>query len=338
MRRTAAPSLVTLLAGLAFVAVTAAQAPERLVFKIATVAPEGTTAVTAMQALGREVDEATGGQVQLKLYSGAVLGDEPAMLEKMEGGQLHGAGFTGVGLGRVLPELRVLEIPFFYADVEEQDRVVEGLTPYFEGRLAEKGYVLLGWADVGWVHLFSKRPLRSIEELRAARVWAWEGDPLAAATFRHFGVKPVPLALTDVLPMLDTGLVDTVYNTPYYTLGLQWHPKLKVMMDLPLNNAIGAVLLRKDRFEAMGEAHRARVLELGRARLRALVLETRREQVEAREALQDEGIQIVALPETEVARFREGGAAVAEEMAGDIYPRELLERVRALRTEHRAGR
>ena len=47
----------------------------------------------------------------------------------------------------------------------------------------EKGYVIIGWINIGFAYMYSNREIRTVEELRAAKAWLWEGDPLAAAAY-----------------------------------------------------------------------------------------------------------------------------------------------------------
>jgi len=67
--------------------------------KIATVAPEGSTWMNVMTELDAAVREQTQGKVGLRFYPGGIQGDDPVVLRKIRTGQLHGGGFTGVGLG-----------------------------------------------------------------------------------------------------------------------------------------------------------------------------------------------------------------------------------------------
>src|SRR5512137_3066615 len=68
------------------------------VFKIATLAPEGSSWIKTFQALNAEIMKKTGNRVQFKVYPGGVLGDETDMLRKMQIGQIHGAALTSGSL------------------------------------------------------------------------------------------------------------------------------------------------------------------------------------------------------------------------------------------------
>jgi TRAP-type transport system periplasmic protein len=143
------------------------------VIKFATLAPEGSSWMKQMRQLALEVSEKTQGQVKFKFYPGGVSGDEKDVIRKIRIGQLHSAGFTGVGLGDILPEVRVLDLPFLFETSEEVAYVYNAMNEYFMRAFEEKGYVLLGWVPVGWVHFFSVPKIESIEDLRLSRPWLW---------------------------------------------------------------------------------------------------------------------------------------------------------------------
>ena len=87
--------------------------------KFATVATEGSTWMKVMDKLAKAIEDSTNGEVKFKIYPGAVQGDEKDVLRKMRIGQLHSAGFTGLGLGEILPEVRIMDAPFLFNNYED---------------------------------------------------------------------------------------------------------------------------------------------------------------------------------------------------------------------------
>src|SRR5688572_11323058 len=143
-------------------------APARaaVVIKFATLAPEGTQAMKLMRAIDEELKAKTGGQLGFKFYAGGRQGDEKDMVRKIQVGQLHAGGFTGVGLGEISPMTRILDAPWLLRDGREVDHVYKSFAADFEDALGKAGYVLLGWTEVGFVHVFSNSPVRSPEDMR----------------------------------------------------------------------------------------------------------------------------------------------------------------------------
>ena len=94
----------------------------------------------SMRKLSNKIKKATDGNVIFRFYPGGVSGDEKDVIRKMRIGQLHGAGFTGVGLGQILPGVRVLDLPFLFNNDREVEYVYSKMNSYFTDSYEEKGY------------------------------------------------------------------------------------------------------------------------------------------------------------------------------------------------------
>lgn len=315
------------LVALATLARGAAPEPATLI-KFATVAPRNSTWMNIMEELDKEVRTATSNRVGFKFYPGGVQGDELDVIRKIKINQIHAAGFTGVGLGAIQPAARILDLPFLFNTVQEVDAVREGMFERFAGLFREKDFELLGWAEVGFVHFFSKQPIRSLDDLRQQKMWLWEGDPLASAYFKELGLKPVPLALPDVLTGFQTGMINAAYASPYGASVLQWQSRVGNVSDVAMANAAGAVLVSHRLWEKLSAADQATVKTIARKHLKRLTNESRRENAEALAAFQKAGIKKVATTAAEQARFRQIGTKVQDALAGQLYTAALLGEVR----------
>ncbi|HEB84936.1 MAG TPA: ABC transporter substrate-binding protein [Bacteroidetes bacterium] len=330
--------LLALAALLAPRAAGGADKPEYLI-KFATIAPDGSTWMKVMRSLDEEVRRATGGEVGFKLYPGGVQGDEFDVLRKMRFGQLHAAGFTGNGLGEILPDVRILELPFLFESKDEIDYITDRFYDFFDAAFREKGFVLLGWTEVGYVYLFSKTPIRDDREIKGVKVWAWQGDPLARTLFEELGVTPVPLSLPEVLTGLQTGMIDAVYSSPLGALSLQWFTRVKYMNPQPLTNSTGAVLMTLNRFSRLPVEDREKLKEISRRYLRELTLLSRADNAAAIEQLMKSGIRMSEPPDSEaLARFRAAGERVKQRLAGSLFDPDLLAQVEKALADYRASR
>jgi TRAP-type C4-dicarboxylate transport system substrate-binding protein len=308
-----------------------------VLLKIATLAPEGSTWMKLMHEFDERVRQATGGEVGFKFYPGGVQGDERLVLKKIRSGQLHGGGFTGNGLGVIAPALRVVESPFLVQSEAEVDAIYQEFGDEFEAAIEAGDHVLLGWADVGFVHLFTKGPVRNLDDLKNRKMWLWEGDPLPEAFFAEAGVTPVSLAITDVYTSLQTGLVDGVYCSPYACVVLQWHTQVDSMSELPISHAIGAVVVSKRAYANVSESSREKVREIAADVFARLNAASRDENRRAIEDIRAAGIAIVPVEGNDLAVFRAIGARAAARTAGTIYSPELLARVQATVAGYRAA-
>ncbi len=305
-------------------------AAQKTRIKFSTLAPEGSSWMKVMRLLEKELESVTGGEVGFKFYPGGVSGDEIDVIRKMHIGQVHAAGFTGVGLGQILPEVRVLDLPFLFRNDKEIETIYEKMNDYFTVRFEEKGYILLGWVPVGWIHFFSKEPVSSVASLRPKKAWMWEGDPLVQATYSGLGVSPHPLSVTDVLLSLQTGMVDTVYASPMGALALQWFTKVNYMSELRMANATGGVLITKRAFNRLPDKHKNAVREVSKRYLKKLVQKIQEDNNQSITIMKQNGLKITPLPNgRELEKFYAVGREVQNKMNGKLFGQAVLDQVMA---------
>jgi TRAP-type C4-dicarboxylate transport system substrate-binding protein len=305
--------------------------------KVATLAPEGSTWMKAMHRIDDDVRARTSNRVGFKFFPGGVQGDEKDVIRKIRNGQVHGAGFTGFGLGAIVPETRVLELPFMFDTLEELDHVRKQTNDYYEKAFDEKGYALLGWTDVGFVYLFTRAPVKSTADMAAQKWWIWSGDQLAEIFFKAFRIAPIPLTAPDVLTSLQTGVVDAVYASPLACVALQWYSRVKYMSDMPITHGISAVVVSKKSIAAVSEADLAIVREVAQKHLGDLTAKTRTQNNEAIAEIKKEGVQVVAVDAAARKEFTERGRAAWSDGVGTLYSQELLDRVKKILADYRAG-
>ena len=148
-----------------------AEKKPKIMIKMATIAPRGSFIMKTIDKIDAEIRKQTNNEVGIKLYYGAVQGDESDVLRKIRLGQLHGGMFTGNGLGRIASQIRVMELPYMFRNYDEVEYVRSRLRKKMEQFLNEKGYIVLGWNEIGFVYNFSKVPILSIEIARNQKWW-----------------------------------------------------------------------------------------------------------------------------------------------------------------------
>ena len=329
---------------LAIAVVTALAAPARaarkadVTIKFATLAPDGSTWMKVLRNLDKELRARTENRVGFKFYPGGVQGDELDVLRKIRNGQLHAGGFSGFGLGAVASEFRAIEVPFMYRNLDEVDHVRDEMAPYYKELFEEKGYLLLGWADVGFVYLYSNTPIHSPAELRRAKVWTCSGDKLAELFFTAFDVSPIPLALPDVLTSLQMGVVDAVYAPPLACIALQWFTRVKYMTDVPITYGFGALLVSRKAISKVSPEDLAVLEELTAHYSNILVEKTRIQNIEAIESISKEGVELLTVDAATQNIFFTTGRTAWNDGVDTLYPKELLERVSTIVEQYRKSK
>lgn len=297
------------------------------VIKIGTLAPEGSSWMKTLNTINAEVAEKTKGRVAFKIYAGGVLGDEKDMMRKMQIGQLHGVALTSGGLATLFQDIDVIHIPFFFRDYGEVDYVLKKMGPYFRKGLEEKGYVLLGWSEAGFVYLMSTNPITTMNELKKGKVWIWHESPMARAIFNEAGVSAIPLAVPDVLVGLQTGIVDVVYTPPTGAILLQWFTKVKYLTDVPLSYIGGGLVVRRDVFKKIDPADQQIILDTFQRHLDQLKGITRQENQEAISVMQRHGVKVVTPPQDQVLEFKKLSEKALSRFVNQTFSQKVLSEV-----------
>jgi TRAP-type C4-dicarboxylate transport system substrate-binding protein len=304
--------------------------------KFATLAPEGTTWMNVMREFAEAVTSETNGKVKFKIYPSSVQGDDKDVLRKIRINQLHSAGFTGVGLGEIFPEVRILDTPFLFRNNDELDYIKTKFLKRFADGFEKKGFILLGWAEVGFVYFFTNEPIQTKDDFQGIKMWMWEGDPVAEATFKAFGLSPIPLSVVDVLTSLQTGLVDGVYTSPLACISMQWFTKTKYILDLPLANASGAVLLSKWMYNKLSNEDQKIIRAKGREYFEKLVKLSREDNEKSMEAILSSGITQIEPPSKEIiSKYEAIGREARYDLVGKLYDQTLLNDIETALQDYR---
>ncbi|MEF3280938.1 MAG: TRAP transporter substrate-binding protein DctP [Elusimicrobiota bacterium] len=295
----------------------------KTVIKFATLAPEGTTWTKILKQFSQEVQSRTQLRVTFKIYTGGVQGDEKDVIRKIKTAQLNASGFTGFGLGEIAKELRVLDAPFLFKNTDEIDHIYSKFNDEFSKILEEKGFILLGWAEIGDVYIVSKNEIKSPQDLAKSKLWVWEGDEIALKTFETFGVKPIPLSISDVMTSIQTGMINTVYATPATIIPLGWHNNMNYILDMPITYASGAVLLSKATFEKLKEEDKKILIEAAKKHFSKLNKSAREDNKKGLEILKNK-LKVVKPQDVKIF---EDLAAKARENLKNYYGNKLIEKI-----------
>src|SRR5436190_14823675 len=237
--------------------------------RLGTLAPKGSSYTRHLQAMGEQWRQAPGGGVQLTLYPDGTMGSEADMVRRMRLGQLQAAMVTTSGLIEIEPGAAGLQsMPKVYRTLEEVDYIGEKMQPMLEKRLNEKGFVVLFWSDTGFVRFFSKQPVVSPEDLKKTKLFVAAGRPAELEIYRSVGCHPVPLEVADILPSLQTGLIDCVAMPPTIALAIQLDSVAPNMLDMNWVPLVGAAIITKKNWDGLTpetqEAMRKSAAEAGK--------------------------------------------------------------------------
>ncbi len=303
-------------------------------FKLAIVVPDGSVWDKVLKEMGSDWRKKTQGRVALRIYPGGVAGDESAVVRKMRIGQLHAAAISVAGLSEIDSYFKVFEIPHFFASYDELFFVLERLEPLLKERLEAKGFVFLNWGHAGWVHLFSKRPIRTVQDLKRQKLLVLAGDDDMVQWWKRSGFRPVALAATDIMMGLQTGMIEVLATPPLVGMTMQWFRQTPYMHDLGLAPLVGATVATARAWRRISEEDRKALLAAAREAEERLEAEIPQQDRMAIVEMEKRGLTVTA--SLDEGEWRAAAEEFARTMRGGVVPEEIFDRALAERNAYRS--
>lgn len=309
------------------------------VIKIATISPDGTFWMQEMRAGAKEIKKKTQGRVVLKFYPGGVMGNDANVLRKIRIGQLQGGAVTTGSLSGIYPDIDVYGLPYLFSSYEQVDMVRAEIDGALIKGLEQKGFVGFGLAEGGFSYMMSDSPLHTVADVKSQKVWIPSGNKVGEAVFGSASIAPVTLPLSDVLTGLQTGLINTVITSPIGAIALQWHTRVKYMVDDPLTYFSALLVIDKKIFNKLKKEDREVVRDVMTRAFNKIDRQNRKDNIAAREALKNQGIEFISLSEKVLSDWRDiakMAVKVLEEknQYSDVIYNQVMTNVKKARSSH----
>ena len=308
---------------------------QNVVVKMATLVPDGSSWHLILKETADQWSKLSGGRVSVRLFAGGVAGDDPDVVRKMRLGTLQAGLLTSVGVGEIDKSVYALSVPLMYRSYDEVYHVLDKMRPRLEAALEAKGFVVLNWADGGWVHFFAQKPVATPDDLRALKLFSWAGDAKSIEVWRSAGFNPVPLPSTEISTALQTGLVNALGCPPQVAVISQYYNHARNMTDLPWQLLLGATLINRATWEKIPADVRPALVEATRNAGTRLQAEIRNSGARDVEAMKKRGLNVVAIDEKARALWQKTAEGLYPQVRGPIVPAEAFDEAQRLRDEYR---
>jgi tripartite ATP-independent transporter DctP family solute receptor len=167
------------------------------------------------QVFKKELARLSGNQLQVDVFPAMQLGGAKENVDAVRSGTLALTWVGAAFLSRIAPEVEAVSLPFVFANREAAFRVIDGpVGDAIDRKLQAKGFVSLGWMELGMRHLTNSRgPVRSMADMKGLKV-RLQPNETHLATFRALGANPVAMDVKELYSALEQRVVDGQEN-PY---------------------------------------------------------------------------------------------------------------------------
>ena len=244
-----------------------ALAQEKMVWKASDVHPLGYPTVEAIMRMGKKLEAATNGRISIQMYPSMQLGGEKEMIEQAQVGALQIARISVGGMGPVVDDLNVFNMPFIFRDEAHMRKVIDGpIGQELLDRVSnspQSKLIVLGWMDAGTRSVYSNKPVTKPADLKGMKI-RMMGNPLFVETMNAMGGNGVAMGFNELFSALQTGVVDGAENNPP-TLLAQNHYTVSKVYSLTGHLIIPEIFVFSKRtWETLSKADQDLVRKLSR--------------------------------------------------------------------------
>ena len=315
-------------------ALAAQAAPIRI--RMGTLVPQGTSYHRILQEMGERWRTATNGRVQTTVYAGT-MGSEGELVRRIRLGQLQAGALTAVGLREVDPAVSAVQaLPMMFRTLDELQFVLGRLEPTLNQRLADKGFVVLFWADAGWVRFFSRAPATRPDDYKRIKLFVTSGETDQFDLMRSLDYQPVALEWTDALTSLQTGMIDAVPVIPFYALAGQLYTVANHMLELNWAPLVGALVFNKRTWDSFGPEVQTALREGARQFGPRFQERGRVEGDESVAAMRQRGLTVHPVTPAIEAEWRAIAESLYPRIRGSMVPADMFDEVVRLLREYRS--
>lgn len=169
----------------------------------------------AMEIFADELNKVSGGDVTAQLFPAMQLGGAKENVDQVRSGAVMGTWIGISYLSRTVPELEAVSLPFAFSTRQQAFDVIDGnVGDVLNQKLAEKGFVSLGYMELGFRHVTNNtRAIKTIEDFEGLKL-RLQPNQTHLATMRAIGANPVSMGIKEVYGALQQGVLDGQEN-PY---------------------------------------------------------------------------------------------------------------------------
>ncbi|ENA9759553.1 TRAP transporter substrate-binding protein [Salmonella enterica subsp. enterica] len=168
----------------------------------------------AMSYLADKAKVYSDGELNIRIYPNATLGNERESLELMNSGALQMVKVNAASLESFAPEYSVFSLPFLFRDRDHYYNVLKSdLGKRILASSESKGFVGLTWYDGGARSFYASKPITQPDDLAGMKIRVQQ-SPSAIAMVKALGGVPTPMAQGELYTAIQQGVVDGGENNP----------------------------------------------------------------------------------------------------------------------------
>ena len=224
----------------------------------------------------------------------------------------------------------VLNLPFLFQDSKQVFKAVDGQPGFALGdELYRTGsFKLLGFGDLGARYILTARkPVRTLADLKGLKMRVIP-SPVTLATYRALGANPVGMNSSEVQGALNQGVIDGLDYPVVSLITNGFYAFAKYYSLVAVSYNVSVIMMNRNYWDALPTDLQAIVQQAVRDANAQERAQNTAAQTQAFAAAKAKGLEVIPVPENEIAKFRAAVKPVYDDWTSQHGAR-LLDQIRA---------
>jgi tripartite ATP-independent transporter DctP family solute receptor len=299
--------------------------------KIATISSANSPWVKAMQAFADEAGKLSNGDLHVKVYTDAQLGDISKMFSSMQLGTLE-MGYFGLGSAiflRGAKALNILYVPYLFKDGEWAERILndDEFTKVYDNIAKESGVRVFAAFGIRSPRALETvdRPIREPKDVKGLRLRI-PSIPILKTTFETLGAQVVPLAMTEIYTALGRHMIDGQDNGFDLSMPMRFYEEAKYWSATNHAYELTGWFVSEQFWESLSQKERQELIAAAKVGGAVATKLDKQLDQDAIEKLKRSGVTYI-VPDR--AAFKQALANVYKKYEGKDWPAGMVARIRA---------
>jgi tripartite ATP-independent transporter DctP family solute receptor len=179
------------------------------ILRVGHIEAEGSFLHKSALEFEKDVEEKTGGRVDIQIYANSELGDEGAVLQSIQMGSMEMCITGTASLTQFDDRMNAVFLPFLFDSPESCEAAIKGdFGKLINGWIEEYGFKALAWQYDGARNIANnKRPIHKLEDVDGLKLRCMNSD-IFIEMFRLMGINATPMAYSEIYTAVQQGVVD----------------------------------------------------------------------------------------------------------------------------------
>lgn len=218
------------------------------------------------KVFAEELKTRVGDAVKTEIYPASQLGAIPRMAEGVLLGTIEAFTTPTSFMTNVDPRFQAFDVPGLFKSPQDVDNAIHDpeYRASLETMFLDKGLRVIGAIYNSPTVVFTMKPVTTLDGLKGLKIRTF-ASPMQIKPMELVGATPLPLALTEVIPQLESGGLDGMLVGMPILTAFKYYDVGKNITDLRFAEIVSVTVVNEDWFQSQTDEVKKAIVEAGRA-------------------------------------------------------------------------